>query len=712
MNFRSPIFAIFLTVAGLAPVAFAQNVELATMRTLVKGTVHPSLARYSKIGPAESSLSMQRITLTLKASPDRQRAYEIFLQNQQDRNSTEYHHWLNPQEVGSRFGPSPQDVERVKSWLLGEGLTVDEVSPSGMWIMFSGTSGQIEKSFNTRISRFNIGGNIKYANEFDPTIPTELSDVVVGPVALHNIHTIPTPRTVNMDVGGSNPSIKPSDFATIYNLNPLYAAGIDGSGQSIAVLGRTRPPVSDWASYRTYFGLPAKTVNVFLAGVDPGDQGYDEDGEADLDVEVSGAIARGATINLVVAGDMLTSDPLLLDGQYVVNNNLSPVMTVSFGNCELNITAAETAAYHNLWQQAAAQGISVVVSSGDSGVACPAELAIPQATLGGVNALASSLYNVAVGGTQFTDFSRNYWNSTSPGALSYVPEAAWNESGLVPGGSGLWASGGGISISETKPYWQVAPGVPVGSARYLPDVSFVAAGSSPYSIFLQGQIAGVSGTSAATPAFAGILAMLVQATGQRQGNPNIRLYQLGSLQYTSGLPKVFNDVTTGNNSVPGMSGFSAGVGYDLVTGLGSIDATALVQNWQQISTIDIAGIYQSTSNSNVYLTVYQSNGVLLTTIYANTSPSSFQINLAGGSLSPQYVDYFILLSGVVNGLNGTIGGYDVFRSCNVNLNISFSTGSALTQIAASSPTGSGMAQNINCGLTDSVGAVSSWKKIL
>lgn len=335
-------------------------------------------------------------------------------------------------------------------------------------------------------------------------------------------------------------------------------------------------------------GLPANPPQVIVNGPDPGDLRGDEDVEADLDVEWSGAVAKNATIKFVVSKSTSTTDGVDLSAQYIVDNNLAPVMSTSFGSCESELGtesilgAAGNDFYNSLWGQAAAQGITAFVSSGDAGAAgCNGGGDSTGSGLG-VNGLASTPYNVAVGGTEFNEGSGTYWNGTNgsgyTSAFSYIPEVAWNESG-TNGGSDLWSTGGGVSTVYPKPAWQVAPGVPSGNSRCLPDVSLSAAGHDAYLVETLGALYAVSGTSASSPSMAGLMALVVQKTGQRQGNGNTRFYQLANAQYGANGAVVFHDITSGNNSVPGVTGYFAGIGYDLVTGLGSIDANALVTNW-------------------------------------------------------------------------------------------------------------------------------------
>jgi subtilase family serine protease len=183
-----------------------------------------------------------------------------------------------------------------------------------------------------------------------------------------------------------------------------------------------------------------------------------------------------------------------------------------------------------LWQQAAAQGITVFVSSGDSGAAGCDSASSSRASHGlAVNGLCSTPYSVCVGGTKFNDVNPSlYWSpknasGTQSSALSYMPEVAWNESGP---GAGLWSSGGGASGIYGKPSWQSGTGIPADSRRDVPDVSFAAAAHDGYLIYQDGGVYVVGGTSAATPAFAGVMALIVQSNSARQGNANTFFYPL------------------------------------------------------------------------------------------------------------------------------------------------------------------------------------------
>jgi hypothetical protein len=594
------------------------------------GNRHPLANLANDRGRVASNVPMQRMLLVLKRDPALEADLQQLIADQQDTSSQRYHAWLTPQEVGDRFGPSPSERQTVASWLQSQGFAVNRVSQSGMVIEFSGTAGQVETAFHTEIHSYLARGQLHYANASDPQIPAALASVVAGVSTLHNFEKQPPlvplgtasrigntstwqPNFTFNSISGALHFLAPGDLAKIYNLTPLFQAGIDGTGQTIAIVARSNVNLSDMQIFRLAFGLPLTTPQVILNGPDPGSLFNPDESEADLDVEWSGAMAPKATIKLVVSGSTNTTDGVDLSAEYIVENNLAPVMSTSFGACETSIGAAERAFYTNLWQQAAAQGITALVASGDSGAAgCDNPFFGPATRGAAVSGLASTPYNVAVGGTQFNENGADskYWSPTNSAdqssALGYIPENVWNESCSNPSQCffvTLFASGGGASAFYPKPSWQAGPGVPNDGKRDIPDVSLAAAAGHDGFLLCQdgacitdssGHLINafvVGGTSASAPSFAGIMALVSQKTGSRQGQANFVLYPLAAAQNgancdASAGPQascIFNDITQGNNNVPGQAGASATPGYDLATGLGSLNAANLVSNWANVT---------------------------------------------------------------------------------------------------------------------------------
>lgn len=560
-------------------------------------TTHLRTTQARDRGRVAADLPMDRVILTLKSDPDQQAELENFLAEQQDPSSPHFHEWLTPQQFGERFGTSAADIDTIVQWLQSHGMRVTQVSNGRREIEFSGTAAQIENAFQTEIHNYEFNGEMHVANAKDISIPEALAPVVSGVVSLHDFK--PKPKIQRQSVGtnfttsGGSHYMVPYDFAQIYDITALWNSGIDGTGQAIAIAGRSNLHLTDVQTFRSQFGLPANDPVIIVNGPDPGAANPNEEGEADLDVEWSGAVAKGATIKFVVSQSTSTTDGALLSEMYIVNNNVAPILSTSFGFCEV-MAPRESLFYASLWQQAAAQGISVFVAAGDSGAATCDDPSSLAAKFGiSVDGEASTPYNVAVGGSEFNENGSNslYWNATNnnqnrSSVKSYIPEAAWNESGP----QGLWTGGGGVSTVHSTPSWQTGSGVPTvdpGTAgqhhRYVPDVALNAAGHDGYFGQQDGSAIIYSGTSASAPAFAGIMAMVNQATNQANGNPNPRIYALAAQS-----PNIFHDITSGSNSVPCLAGtlncsggtitgYSAGPGYDMVTGWGSVDAYLFVQ---------------------------------------------------------------------------------------------------------------------------------------
>ena len=610
--------------AGTPPILTRPGDAPSSGRVTLPGNVHPAVRDLLPEGRTDPSLPMERMIMAMRMRPEAKARLDQFLADLQNPVSPRYHQWLTSGQFAEAFGPTPDEIAQVSGWLQSHGFTIDNVARSRMAIQFSGNVDLVEQAFRTPIMDYRIHGQLRHANAADPSIPAALAGLTKGVVSLHNIpreamHTTGRKHSLKglARSSGSAPQytdangdhwLAPGDFATIYDVNPLYNAGLVGSGVTIAIVGRTNYPgaVTNWNTFRTLFGLPTNAPTITV-NTDPGDYGADEDTEADLDVEWSGAVAKGANIDFVTSKTTGSTDGADLSAQYIVDtlDPTPPIMSMSFSVCEAAIGSAGSAFYSSLWSQAAAKGITVLVASGDSGAdGCDS----PSDTTGtsgqGVSGLASTPYNVAVGGTGFNEGTGSYWaayadNSTYyASALSYIPEVAWNKSGSVSGGSDLLATGGGKSIYNHKPSWQAALGVPADGYRDVPDVALAAASHDGYILYTNGYqvgdpaaddngnygvgpYAGFGGTSCSTPAFAGLMALVEQLNGQFQGNVNAILYPLANTQYTgvTGAPTAFHDITSGSNTVPGVAGFKAGTGYDQTTGLGSVDAYALATYW-------------------------------------------------------------------------------------------------------------------------------------
>jgi uncharacterized protein (TIGR03437 family) len=584
---------------------------------VIQGSRHPLALPQFDRGSADSARPLDYVLLLYKPSAAQQSDLDQLLAAQQNPSSPEFHKWLTPEQFADRFGISSSDHSRVVAWLQSEGLTVKESARGRNWVAFSGTAGQISSALKTEFHSYQVNGTMHISNATDVSVPAALAEIVGGFRGLNDFH----PRsmvTKFMPVGaepdynsGASHYLVPQDYVTIYDVTPLYGAGFDGTGQSIAIVGQTDIEISDISSFRKRYTLPVNNPIPVLYGVDPGTSDGDLV-EADLDLEWSGALAPNATIYYVYGQDAITA--LVV----AVNANVAPQISTSYGSCEIENPVS---LYEPIAQQANSQGITILSASGDSGAAgCDAQGLDPFATRGEAATFPSNLPEVTgVGGNGFNEGSGNYWGSTNASnfgsALSYIPEVAWNETSTAVG---LGASGGGVSALVAKPAWQAGPGVPNDNARDVPDLAMNAAIHDSYMITYQGNIGSVAGTSAASPSLSGIIALLNQyqvSKGFQQqpglGNINPSLYRLAQTA-----PTAFHDITSGNNIVPcaqgtpdcltGSYGYTTGPGYDPVTGLGSVDASNLVTQWNTATnavTVTVtASPAAASENDNVQLT--------------------------------------------------------------------------------------------------------------
>jgi len=422
LSFLVLLGAVFFTFGALAASSnnngHKRNVD-DNDTVVVHGNVHPNARPEFDQGPTDQKLRYEKMILVLNPRADARLRPDQFIADLHNPASPNYQHWLTPQQYGKIFGISDDDLADVTDWLTRKGFTIDDVAPGRMWINFTGDVGTVERAFKTQIHDYKVNGKVYHANNADPQIPRALADIVGGVSTLHNFpkqslsvnrHPVAMPEYTS----GTSHYVAPADFATIYNLNPVYSSGINGSGQTIAIVGRTDIALADVQYFRSFFGLPANDPVFVHNGTDPGNLGSGEEGEADLDVEWSGAVAPNATIKFVISASTQTTDGVDLSAQYIVNNNLAPVMSTSFGQCESSMGTSENTFYNNLWSQAASQGISSFVSSGDSGAAGCNGGNDTTGSGRAVSGLASTPFNIAVGGTQFNDTASpsTYWNST------------------------------------------------------------------------------------------------------------------------------------------------------------------------------------------------------------------------------------------------------------------------------------------------------------
>ncbi|MBS1821152.1 MAG: Ig-like domain repeat protein [Acidobacteria bacterium] len=656
---RITVLAVLLMGASAQKLygAQANRIQIAVddgNRAPVGKTVSPRVRLATDLGAASADTELASVTIYFSLTDAQQSDLTQLLADQQNPSSAQYHKWLTPQQYGARFGISTADMDKVKGWLQGKGLTITSVSPSMNYVTVSGSVGQAESAFKTQIHAFSENGEKHIANVSDPELPAAIAKIVAGVRGLNDFklrgHAVVRPMITSPVTG--NHYLAPGDFFTIYDVAPLLSQSINGSGISIAVVGRTDISLTDVATFRSLSGLPTNPPQIVQAtGYRAGTRSSGDLLESTLDVEWSGAVAPNATIKFVTVGNSSTTD---VDDAltYAVSNNVAPIISISYGNCESLWGQASINTLNLTLQQANAQGITVVAASGDSGATdCDSGGLASQGLA--VDFPSSSPFVTGAGGTMFSGDVGNasqYWNSSNASngsntyagsAKSYIPESPWNETGSTTGLTAGGAGGGGASAFFPKPSWQTGIGVPNDASRDTPDISLTAAASHvPYIVCAQSSCVNgytnasgvynvVGGTSAAAPSFAGMLALLEQKLGKGGlGNINPTLYGILNSTYYN---NVFHDITQGNNSVPCIQGtpncaqglpigFTAAQGYDQATGLGSLDATALLQYWSQVTP---AGVVATTQSSTTTITTTNATCGLTSSSYAfNVSVAS------------------------------------------------------------------------------------------
>lgn len=716
---------------------------------------------------------MGSLELVFAKTPAQEQMLSQMLLDQRDPKSAQYHHWLTPAQYGQRFGAGDATVAALAKWLESNGFEVGELPAGRGHLAFFGSKAQVESAFHTRIHLFDLNGERHFANVSNPMIPAAFTSRVTAIRGLNDFYPtagVKSQARISRAVlpalagkstrGSTSPDtyypgsdqypgyVGPTDFATMYNLLPAYQQGITGAGVTVAVAAQSDidPSVlaTFWAAFGVAgakFGLPAQQVSsipvpVGAGGVDPGQTSDGNEDEAYLDTEIVGALAPGAKIMLV------RDKNATIAAEYVIDQNLAAVLNLSFGSCE-GAEAAANSAINSLWEQGVSQGITITVSSADAGAAaCTAEADIGEtndvnSNGFAVNGLASTPYNLAVGGTDFDPRveTQGYWSATNQAgtlesAVSHIPEMAWNDSCGNPViasyfgisdplvfcntahlGSGSVANpyidilggGGGLSSCTTvdgsgncsggyaQPGWQQGVlGIGSFGARALPDVAMIStrwlvcsydtAPCDPtqpptFPPAATGTIKVLEGTSAAAPSLAAIVALIDQTqisstqSDGRQGLVNTTFYSLAAQEYASAATVtacnasqgqitnpacIFYDVTAGSNAQPcsvanyatnsagslpasdctygagdstgimevaGTQDYAAGAGFDLATGLGSINAAALIAAFQAASAP--TGLSAIASGQTVTLTwAADSNATEGYDIYQGTAPGA------------------------------------------------------------------------------------------
>ena len=663
----------------------------------LRGSVDPHVSPQYDVGRMGAATPMNGITMYFQPTAEQKAQLDALVQEQQTPGSPLYHQWLTPAEYANLFGLSSSDVAQVANWLRAQGFTVQRVGNSRTSITFSGTAGQVETAFGTEMHRYMIDGVQHFANSTNVSVPSALAGVVQSIRNLNDFRPSPQvrfhnsgPLTANPDfTTGNNAAhfLTPDDVATIYDVNAAYNSGENGSGETIAVLGQSQIAASDIEAFQKAAGLSVKDPTMTLVpNTGTSETFAGDEAESDLDVEYSGGIARGATIDFVYVGN--NQNVGVYDAmQYAIDNGIGTILSLSYGTCEPDLSGTDYTTLDAIVEQGASQGQSLIDAAGDDGsTGCFSDVTTnvvtPAEEVLAVMYPASSAFATGVGGTEFpaadiAGGNTTYWQPSSgsdlvSSALSYIPEGVWNDDSAAVGAKygaqfALSAGAGGVSALTARPTWQTGvTGIPSGDFRLVPDISLDASPNnagylyctSDTSAWNSGQKAScdsgfrdsatqdltvAGGTSFAAPIFAGLVSIINQKTSSSgQGVVAAKLYPLAANAAT--YATAFHDITTGTNactagsnycSSAGASEYAAGVGYDEASGLGSVDFNNLLSAWTGGTGTGGGGGTFKLAATNVTVTAGASGTSTVTVTPANSYAGTvgFTVTSSSASLS-------------------------------------------------------------------------------
>jgi subtilase family serine protease len=654
LHWTGALMAVCAMMVPLAIVPFAKAQSVAPRisseitnaeQSTLKNSLHPLAQAQFDAGRMPSDTRLDGITMVFNRSAAQEAALQALIAAQQNPASPLYHQWLNPDQFAQRCGRAQSDLDKAQSWLEQLGFSIDRVARSKNAIHFTGTVRQVEQAFSTEMHFYKVNGTQHFAPSTALSVPSALAPTVLGIKNLDDFrpksHMIlsknarPRPAFTSSQTG--DVFFAPGDIATVYDIKPLYNAGVNGAGQSITLVGQSAIMNSDIEAFQNAAGLTVKDPSQFVVpnSGTPTVEADGDESESDLDLEWSGAIAPGATINFVYVGNNPSYGAF--DAiQYAIDEQIGTIISSSYGECETYLNGATL---ESSLEQGTAQGQTIMAAAGDSGSTdCFVGLGTGEPSAAVQEALAvdypaSSAYVTGMGGTEISSANATYdesgtayWGAATnsstdaiTSALQYIPEMVWNDDVLSENCGQpvcLSAGGGGASTLFPKPSWQTGvPGIPSADSRYVPDLALYASPnvpgyllcSSDMSAWNSGQQSSCSagfrdsstqdltlagGTSFDAPIFSGILALINQKQGYTagQGLINPTLYTLASNSTT--YASAFHDITTGNNDCTGGSancasgnlGFSAGAGYDEASGLGSVDVNNLATAWPASTT--------------------------------------------------------------------------------------------------------------------------------
>jgi subtilase family serine protease len=751
------IFSFFLFAGTIAAFAQAPQNRLveainANSAVALPGTANPRVAAQSPTGRMSPATPIAGITMYFRPTAEQKAELDALVQAQQTPGSPEFHQWLTPAEYAGLFGLSSSDLAKVAGWLTSQGFNVERVGNSHTSITFSGTAAQVENAFHTEMQQYVVDGEKHFSNATDLSVPAALGGVVLSVRNLDDFRPQPQVRYHTAGADGARPAftgaqtdqhfLTPDDVATIYDITPAYNLGDTGSGVTIAVVGQSAINVADIENFQKAMGFTVKDPTVILvpasgtSAISPGDES-----ESDLDLEYSGGVGRGASIDFVYTG---TSENVFDSLQYAIENDIAPILSMSYGACEQTVSASNFTALEGILEQGASQGQSLIAAAGDDGsTSCYGETTLSsteQEELS-VNYPASSGYATGLGGTEFPAndveaSNSTYWKQASgsdviSSALSYIPEQVWNDdSAAIAAQYGaqyaLSAGGGGVSTLASRPSWQTGvAGLASGNFRLVPDISLDSSAdnagylycTSDTSAWSTGQKASCNsgfrdsstqdltvagGTSFAAPIFAGMLSVINQKTASSgEGVAASMLFKLAGNAATYAL--AFHDITSGSNkctagtkycSTAGASEYPATADYDEASGLGSVDFMNLMTAWAGTTTGGGGGTGSFTLAATA-VTVSQGSSAASTVSITPKDSYAGTVGFTASSTSTSlntYGCYAISNTAVTAGTvaTATLTVYTSQSACSVSGVHSFARNGTIASIPNRAPMGEGI----------------------
>jgi subtilase family serine protease len=566
--------------------------------------------------------------------------------------SPEYRDYLTPAQFAQRFGATPGAVQAVESSLQAHGLTPGPVSANDLSIPVTATTGQLSQAFSTSFARIALAsGSTAIVNQQAPSVDPGVAPDVQAVLGLNTLATAkpllvqsraavatahvarphvvtggPQPCTDASSVGSSEGGFTADQIAAAYGFSGLYQAGDEGAGQTVAILELEPYNPNDISQFDQCYGLSTVPSNVTVDGGAGSGAGQ---GEAALDIENVIGLAPKANI-VVYEGPNSNTGPYDTMST-IISQRVAQVVTTSWGQCESLDGSTAAGSENTLFEEAAAQGMTIVSASGDDG----SEDCYPTPpTSLEVDDPASQPFVTGVGGTSLTA-------NASTGAR--VGETVWN------GGQTVGATGGGLSSFWPMPAYQsLAPSflhvinARSSGAREVPDVSADGDPATGYVIYWSGGLPTsnpwqvVGGTSAAAPMWAALIALTnasAECAGTSIGFANPALYHAAAVAYGTD----FNDITSGDNDMTGLNGglYPAGSGYDMATGLGSPNGTALAQTLcADAITLGAPGSQHTTVNTSTSLQIQALDTRGRAVTYGATGlPTGLTLNSSTGKIT-------------------------------------------------------------------------------